>query len=57
MSLRYDGMRLDTEPGDPLYEDLLKIYQQLHLIDNNSNQTKGGGGVPRRPTLPPICAE
>ena len=39
-----------------LYEDLLAIYSQLHIVDNNGPKSKGGGGAPRKPPAPPICA-
>ena len=43
-------------PGKPLYDDLLDIYRELHIVDNNGPGTRtGGGGVPRRPPRPPIC--
>ena len=49
-------MRLNsTMPGTALYDDLLKIYQALHVVDNNSPENIGGGGVPRQPAPPPIC--
>jgi hypothetical protein len=34
---------------------MLAIFQQLHVVDNNSDEAKGGGGVPRRSPAPPIC--
>jgi hypothetical protein len=43
-------------PGGDYYHDLVAIFQQLHVVDNNSEKAKGGGGVPRRPPAPPICA-
>jgi hypothetical protein len=51
----YTGLSLRAGAGQPFYDDMVAIFQQLHIIDNNSNSTKGGGGIPRRPTAPPIC--
>ena len=42
-------------PGSEYYSDMLAIFQQLHVVDNNSDEAKGGGGVPRRSPAPPIC--
>ena len=44
-----------VSPGSELYADLRALFQQLHIVDNNSNATRGGGGTPRRPPAPPIC--
>jgi len=51
IDLSYGGVA----PGAPLYSDLLEIYRSLHIVDNNSNMSIGGGGTPRQPPLPPIC--
>ena len=42
-------------PGSDLYADLRALFRALHIVDNNSNATRGGGGTPRRPPAPPIC--
>lgn len=52
ISLRYGGVAAGKTP---FYDDLVQIYQNLHVVDNNSNDNRGGGGVPRQPTSPPIC--
>ena len=38
-----------------LYADLLRVFQALHAVTNNSPRTIGGGGVPRVPRKGPIC--
>jgi hypothetical protein len=43
------------KPGSLLYGDLRLIYQQLHIVENNSPGSVGGGGRPRQPPAPPIC--
>ena len=52
---RYGINLHDVSPGDALYNDLVLIYRQLHIVDNNSRNSKGGGGTPLQPPLPPIC--
>ena len=42
-------------PGSDLYADLRALFRALHIVDNNSNATRGGGGTPRQPPAPPIC--
>ena len=34
---------------------MVRIFRGLHIVDNNSPGRVGGGGVPRRPSAPPIC--
>ena len=41
--------------GNPVYSDLLKIFRNLHAVSNNSPSSVGGGGVPLKPTKPPLC--
>ncbi|MEC4818807.1 MAG: hypothetical protein SAK29_36865 [Scytonema sp. PMC 1069.18] len=36
------------------YEDFMKLFQALHIVDNNGPETVGGGGAPRAPLAPPI---
>ena len=50
-----EGAGLASGPGSEYYSDMLAIFQQLQVVDNNSDEAKGGGGVPRRPPAPPIC--
>jgi len=45
----------DNDPGKMLYEDLLHIFQALHVVANNGPDSIGGGGTPRVPAKPPIC--
>lgn len=44
-----------SDPGRPLYQDLLLLFQHLHAVVNNAPSSVGGGGTPRVPTKPPIC--
>jgi len=37
------------------YNDLLLLFQSLHIVINNSNRTIGGGGIPLQPPSPPFC--
>lgn len=48
---------VNAVPGQPFYNDLVAIFQALHIVTNNGVATIGGGGTPRRPPPPPICAE
>ena len=43
------------DPGHLLYEDLLLLFQNLHVVANNGPLSIGGGGAPRVPTKGPIC--
>lgn len=47
-----DGV--ETHSG-PWYNDLVKIFQQLHIVTNNGPSSIGGGGTPVVPLSPPIC--
>ena len=38
-----------------LFEDLVLIYQNLHIVQNNGPDHVGGGGTPLAPLAPPIC--
>jgi hypothetical protein len=46
-----------NDPGRHLYQDLLLIFQNLHVVVNNKLNSIGGGGIPRVPTKSPICGE
>ena len=52
----YKGLELDCGPPSPFFGDMVTIFRGLHIVDNNSPHSKGGGGHPRRPPAPPICA-
>lgn len=43
------------ESAAELYNDLLHIFQALHVVTNNAPESIGGGGQPRVPRKPPIC--
>ena len=50
--------RLDpngTAAESALYGDLLRVFQALHSVVNNSPESIGGGGAPRVPRKAPIC--
>jgi hypothetical protein len=36
------------------YEDVMKLFQALYIVDNNAPKSIGGGGIPRKPLAPPI---
>ncbi|MBR8836676.1 MAG: hypothetical protein DSM106950_22335 [Stigonema ocellatum SAG 48.90 = DSM 106950] len=36
------------------YEDFMKLFQALHIVDNNGPNSVGGGGQPRVALAPPI---
>jgi hypothetical protein len=36
------------------YEDFMKLFRALHIVDNNGPKSIGGGGTPRVPLAPPI---
>jgi hypothetical protein len=44
-----------TGPGAAWYADMLALFQSLHVVVNNRNNTVGGGGTPLQPPAPPIC--
>ena len=44
-----------TDPGRPLYQDLLEIFRALHAVTNNGPSSVGGGGTPRVPKKVPMC--
>lgn len=41
------------EPS-PFADDMIYVSKFFHVVDNNSKDTIGGGGKPRKPLLPPI---
>jgi hypothetical protein len=38
----------------PFYDDMMKLFQTLHVVNNNGPNSIGGGGKPRGPLAPPI---
>ena len=42
-----------VKPLSPLYGDLLRVFQALHIVINNGPESVGGGGTPRRPPAAP----
>ncbi|WP_199317056.1 hypothetical protein [Chroococcidiopsis sp [FACHB-1243]] len=47
------GYNLEGNSGD-FYNDLMKIFSKLHIIDNNRADNIGGGGKLRQPLAPPF---
>mmetsp|Transcript_3439 Transcript_3439/g.8200 ORF Transcript_3439/g.8200 Transcript_3439/m.8200 type:complete len:378 (+) Transcript_3439:2-1135(+) len=39
----------------PVFDDLVALFQSLHVVTNNSPTSIGGGGDPLAPYAPPIC--
>ncbi len=49
------GYSIDTfDRTAPYYQDLNKLFAALHVVDNNSESTVGGGGEPRVPLAPEL---
>ncbi len=47
------GYDFQGSSGD-FYEDFMKLFQALNIVDNNGPTSVGGGGTPRAPLAPPI---
>ncbi len=47
------GYDFETSSG-PLYNDYMKLFQALQIVDNNGSNSIGGGGTPLVPLAPPI---
>lgn len=47
------GYTVNSTSGT-FFQDMAKIFKVLHIVDNNSSSSIGGGGVPRAPLAPPI---
>ena len=47
------GTSMETARGD-WYDDTMKLFAALHVVDNNAPDAVGGGGWPRQPLIPPI---
>lgn len=46
---------VSTGPGAAWFADLVNLFQALHIVINNSENTIGGGGIPLQPPQPPPC--
>lgn len=44
-----------TNGGSPWMRDIQRIVRALHIVDNNSAQSIGGGGNPRQSLLPAVA--
>ncbi|HYM14368.1 MAG TPA: hypothetical protein VEZ14_02285 [Dehalococcoidia bacterium] len=47
------GYGIEASQG-PWFDDVMKIFAALSVVDNNAPSSVGGGGVPREPLAPPI---
>lgn len=47
------GYDFESRSGK-FYEDFMKLFQALYIVDNNTPNSIGGGGVPRTELAPPI---
>lgn len=47
------GFSLSGNKGD-FFNDINKLFSQLQVVNNNSPNSIGGGGKPRRPLAPPL---
>jgi hypothetical protein len=47
------GYDFETKNGK-FYDDFMKLFQALYIVDNNSPNSIGGGGTPRAELAPPI---
>jgi hypothetical protein len=48
------GFPITAKKDTPWGRDMDRIFLNLHVVDNNSPQTIGGGGKPRAPLAPPF---
>lgn len=48
------GFSFATDGNDDWGSDLRKIFAQLHVVDNNTTNSVGGGGTPRQPLALPL---
>ena len=47
------GYDFETKKGK-FYDDFMKLFEALYIVDNNSKNSIGGGGIPRAELAPPI---
>lgn len=47
------GYNFESGSGS-FYEDFMKLFQALNIVDNNAQNNVGGGGTPRASLAPPI---
>jgi hypothetical protein len=47
------GYEFKTKSGK-FYDDFMKLFEALYIVDNNSPNSIGGGGFPRAALAPPI---
>jgi hypothetical protein len=51
------GFSISTKKDTPWGRDMDRIFLNLHVVDNNSSSTIGGGGKPRVSLAPPFDKE
>jgi hypothetical protein len=51
---RYGVNMFLTPHTDEFWKDMVKIFENLHIIINNGPRNIGGGGTPRQPLAPPF---
>ena len=51
---RYNATISLTPHTDEFWKDMVKVFENLHIITNNGPQNIGGGGTPRQPLAPPF---
>ncbi|MBO3460907.1 hypothetical protein G7B40_003240 [Aetokthonos hydrillicola Thurmond2011] len=47
------GYGFDSTSGK-FYQDVMKLFSAVYIIENNGPKSIGGGGTPRKPLAPPI---
>lgn len=53
-NFRQNGYRTAGNPAYNWQQDIIKIIRVLHVVDNNTSTSIGGGGTPRQPLAPPL---
>ena len=48
------GFSFTSRTNMPFGKDMIKIFTNLHVVVNNTEDTIGGGGTPRQPLAPPL---
>lgn len=48
------GLSFEADAGTPWTNDVVKIFQELRVVTNNTLESVGGGGLPVVPLAPPL---
>ena len=52
---QYAGFSMDgNRQSDPFYLDMVDIMTAIQIVTNDSPDSMGGGGIPRKPMSPPL---